>query len=144
MILFQIINEEDGGLHRRHASPSVRERNVPVTPQSSASLNVPGYGTSAIVAMDKSATLTARASVSSGMLLSQSKSLDRGSERSLESVLHSSKEKVSAIESLLRGLDISKHCSSGLRSSSLDLGIGVLLFNNESNFLLNWKISKCQ
>uniref|UniRef100_A0A803LAG8 TOG domain-containing protein n=1 Tax=Chenopodium quinoa TaxID=63459 RepID=A0A803LAG8_CHEQI len=123
-VIQRIINEEDGGLHRRHASPSVRERNVPNTPQSSASLNMPGYGTSAIVAMDKTATLSSRASVSSGMLLSQSKSLDKGSDRSLESVLNSSKEKVSAIESLLRGLDLSsKHNSSTIRSSSLDLGV---------------------
>jgi len=73
--LFQLITEEDGGLHRRHASPSVQERNVPFTPQSSASLNLPGYGTSAIVAMDKSVPLASRPSVSSGMLSSQSKSL---------------------------------------------------------------------
>ncbi|XP_057252134.1 CLIP-associated protein-like [Beta vulgaris subsp. vulgaris] len=72
--------------------------------------------------MDKTATLPSRASVSSGMLLS--KSLDKGSDRSLESVLNSSKEKVSAIESLLRGLDLSsKHNSSTARSSSLDLGV---------------------
>ncbi|KAJ8435283.1 hypothetical protein Cgig2_030038 [Carnegiea gigantea] len=123
-VIQRLITEEDGGLHRRHASPSVRDRNVPFTPQSSASLNLPGYGTSAIVAMDKSATLASRPSVSSGMLSSQSKSLHKGSDRSLESVLHSSKEKVSAIESLLRGLDISsKHNSSTLRSCSLDLGV---------------------
>lgn len=121
-VIQRIINEEDGGLHRRHASPSVRERNVPITPQSSAPLHLPGYGTSAIVAMDKTATLPSRASVSSGLLLS--KSLDKGSDRSLESVLNSSKEKVSAIESLLRGLDLSsKHNSSTVRSSSLDLGV---------------------
>ncbi|KAL2945478.1 CLIP-associated protein [Bienertia sinuspersici] len=111
-------------LYRGHASPSVRERHVPHTPQPSASMNVAGYGTSAIVAMDKTATLASRASVSSGMVSSQSKSLDKGSDRSLESVLNSSKEKVSAIESLLRGLDLSsKHNSSTIRSSSLDLGV---------------------
>ncbi|KAH9607642.1 hypothetical protein KSS87_014164 [Heliosperma pusillum] len=121
-VIQRIINEEDGGLHRRHASPSVRERNVPFTPQSSAPLNLPGYGTSAIVAMDRSATLAPRASVSSGMLLSQSKSLDKGPDRRLESVLNSSKEKVSAIENLLRGLDMSSKNSS-VRSSSLDLGV---------------------
>lgn len=136
----QIINEEDGGLHRRHASPSVRERNVPITPQSSAPLHLPGYGTSAIVAMDKTATLPSRASVSSGLLLS--KSLDKGSDRSLESVLNSSKEKVSAIESLLRGLDLSsKHNSSTVRSSSLDLGM-YNFFHIECEyiyFVLIWK-----
>ncbi|GAB4841292.1 hypothetical protein Ancab_022024 [Ancistrocladus abbreviatus] len=123
-VIQRIINEEDGGLHRRHASPSVRERNVAFTPHSSASVNLPGYGTSAIVAMDKSATLASGLSVSSGLLLSQSKSLAKGTERSLESVLHSSKQKVTAIESMLRGLELSnKHNSSTLRSSSLDLGV---------------------
>lgn len=73
--------------------------------------------------MDKTATLASRASVSSGMLLSQSKSLDKGSDRSLESVLSSSKEKVSAIESLLRGLDLTSKHNSTVRSSSLDLGM---------------------
>ncbi|GMH02532.1 hypothetical protein Nepgr_004371 [Nepenthes gracilis] len=122
-VIQRIINEEEGGLHRRHASPSVRDRNVAFTPQSSASLNLPGYGTSAIVAMDKCATLASGTSVSSGLLLSQSKSLGKGPERSLESVLHSSKQKVTAIESMLRGLDLSdKHNSSTLRSS-LDLGV---------------------
>ncbi|KAK9733851.1 hypothetical protein RND81_04G096800 [Saponaria officinalis] len=123
-VIQRIINDEDGGLHRRHASPLVRERNIPFTPQSSVSLNLPGYGTSAIVAMDKSATLASRASASSGVLLSQSKSLDKGPDRRLESVLNSSKEKVSAIENLLKGLDISsQHKSSSVRSSSLDLGV---------------------
>jgi CLIP-associating protein 1/2 len=61
--------------------------------------------------------------MSSGVLLSQAKPLGKGTERSLESVLHASKQKVSAIESMLRGLDLSnKHNSSALRSSSLDLG----------------------
>ncbi|KAL9228289.1 hypothetical protein vseg_003884 [Gypsophila vaccaria] len=122
-VIQRIINEEDGGLHRRHASPSVRERNISLMPQSSASSNLPGYGTSAIVAMDKSATLSSRASVSSGMMLSQSKSLDKGHDRSLESVLSSSKEKVSAIENLLRGLDMSSKHNSSIKSSSLDLGV---------------------
>ncbi|MCE0482353.1 hypothetical protein HAX54_041040 [Datura stramonium] len=52
-----------------------------------------------------------------GLLLSQTKPLGTGTERSLESVLHSSKQKVSAIESLLKGLDMSEKS----RSSSLDL-----------------------
>ena len=91
--------------------------------QASASSNLPGYGTSAIVAMDRSSTLSSGTSISSGVLLSQAKSLGKGTERSLESVLHASKQKVTAIESMLRGLDLSdKHNSSSLRSSSLDLG----------------------
>ncbi|GAB4830137.1 hypothetical protein Ancab_019778 [Ancistrocladus abbreviatus] len=123
-VIQRIINEEDGGLPRRHASPSVRERNTAFMPQSSASLNLAGYGTSAIVAMDKSATLASGTSVSSGLLLSQSKSFGKGTERSLESVLHSSKQKVTAIESMLRGLELSdKNNSSTLQSSSLDLGV---------------------
>lgn len=72
--------------------------------------------------MDRSSNLQSGTSLSVG-LLSQTKSLSKGTERSLESVLHASKQKVSAIESMLRGLDLSeKHNSSTLRSSSLDLG----------------------
>ncbi|GAB2214553.1 hypothetical protein Droror1_Dr00018905 [Drosera rotundifolia] len=122
-VMQRIINEEDGGLHRRHASPSLRERGVSHTSQS-PSLNVPGYGTSAIVAMDRNVTLSTGSSVSSSLHVSQSKSLGKGPDRSLESVLHSSKQKVSAIESMLRGLDLSdKHNASTIKSSSLDLGV---------------------
>uniref|UniRef100_A0A2N9HLU7 TOG domain-containing protein n=1 Tax=Fagus sylvatica TaxID=28930 RepID=A0A2N9HLU7_FAGSY len=124
-VIQRIINEEDGGIHRRHASPSIRDRGAPTsfTSQSSAPSNLSGYGTSAIVAMDRSSSLQSGTSLSSG-LLSQAKPLGKGTERSLESVLHASKQKVSAIESMLRGLDLSeKHNSSTLRSSSLDLGV---------------------
>ncbi|CAA0815256.1 CLIP-associated protein [Striga hermonthica] len=109
-IVQRVINDEDGGMHRRHASPSVRERSstMSLTSQTSAPKIIPGYGTSAIVAMDRSASL-----------VSQAKSTNKGTERSLESVLHSSKQKVSAIESMLRGLDVSGNS----RSSSLDLGV---------------------
>ncbi|GER46087.1 CLIP-associating family protein [Striga asiatica] len=109
-VVQRVINDEDGGMHRRHASPSVRERSstMPLISQTSASKIIPGYGTSAIVAMDRSASL-----------VSQAKSTSKGTERSLESVLHSSKQKVSAIESMLKGLDISGNS----RSSSLDLAI---------------------
>ncbi|XP_057742358.1 CLIP-associated protein-like [Arachis stenosperma] len=122
----RLINEEDGGMHRRHASPSIRDRTAltSLTSQASASSNLPGYGTSAIVAMDRSSSLSSGTSVSSGVLFSQAKSLGKGTERSLESVLNASKQKVSAIESMLRGLDLSdKRNSSALRSSSLDLGV---------------------
>lgn len=85
--------------------------------------NIPGYGTSAIVAMDRSASIASGTSLTSGLLLSQAKSMGKGGERSLESVLHSSKQKVTAIESMLRGLDISGKS----RSSSLDLGIYLYL-----------------
>ncbi|KAK4773433.1 hypothetical protein SAY87_028452 [Trapa incisa] len=119
----RIINEEDGGIHRRHASPSIRDRNSQISskPQTFTHATVPGYGTSAIVAMDRTSSLPASKSLSS-KLLSQTKTLSRGSERSLESVLHASKEKVSAIESMLRGLEMSeRHNHSAVRSSSLDL-----------------------
>ncbi|KAF9610773.1 hypothetical protein IFM89_024629 [Coptis chinensis] len=57
--------------------------------------------------------------LSSGLVLSQAKSLGKGTERGLESGLHASKQEVSAIESMLRGLDIS---DKPLRSTSLDHG----------------------
>lgn len=126
VMLLQVINDEDGGIHRRHASPSVRDRSsqMSFTPQAHAPSNLAGYGTSAIVAMDRNSSLTAGTSLSSGLLLSQAKPVGKGTERSLESVLHASQQKVTAIESLLRGLHASdKYNSSTLRSSSLDLGI---------------------
>ncbi|XVF81115.1 hypothetical protein PTKIN_Ptkin15bG0130400 [Pterospermum kingtungense] len=117
----RIINEEDGGMHRRHASPSVRDRNAQMsfTSQTSTTSNLHGYGTSAIVAMDRTSSLSSGTSLSSGLNLSQSKPLGKGAERTLESVLHASKQKVSAIESMLRGLDINEK----QRSTSLDLGV---------------------
>lgn len=135
-ICSQLINEEDGGIHRRHASPSVRERHSqPSFSQTSAPSNLPGYGTSAIVAMDRSSNLSTGGSLSSGLLLSQSKDVNKGSERSLESVLQSSKQKVSAIESMLRGLHISdRQNPAALRSSSLDLGIEFLSLREYSLF----------
>ncbi|KAK3415274.1 hypothetical protein EUGRSUZ_H00823 [Eucalyptus grandis] len=124
-VIQRIINEEDGGLHRRHASPSIRERSAHMSStHTSAHTGLPGYGTSAIVAMDRTSTLSSGTSLSSGLLLSQTKAAGKGAERSLESVLHSSKEKVSAIESMLRGLDVSdKRNPLALHSSSLDLGV---------------------
>ncbi|CAN7025925.1 unnamed protein product [Brassica oleracea var. botrytis] len=124
-VIQRLINEEEGGIHRRHASPSVRERHSqPSFSQTSAPSNLPGYGTSAIVAMDRSSNLSSGVSLSSGLLLPQSKDLNKGSERSLESVLQSSKQKVSAIESMLRGLHVSdRQDPAALRSSSLDLGV---------------------
>ena len=138
--LAQIVNEEDGGLHRRHASPSIRDRSAQTSfTQASAASHVPGYGTSAIVAMDRTSSLSSGTSLSSGLLLSQAKSLGKGTERSLESVLHASKQKVTAIESMLRGLELSdKQNPSALRSSSLDLGIKWLRL---SIFFLNHKLS---
>ncbi|XP_057483646.1 CLIP-associated protein isoform X2 [Actinidia eriantha] len=106
-VIQRVINDEDGGMHKRHASPSLRERSsqLSFTPQASAPSNIPGYGTSAIVAMDRSSSLSSGTSLSSGLLLSQAKPVGKGTERSLESVLHASKQKVTAIESMLRGVD---------------------------------------
>ncbi|XP_042048444.1 CLIP-associated protein-like isoform X1 [Salvia splendens] len=120
-VVQRVINDEDGGMHRRHASPSIRERssNMSFSTHASTPSNIPGYGTSAIVAMDRSGSLSSGTSLTSGLLISQAKSMGKGAERSLESVLHSSKQKVTAIESMLRGLDISERG----RSSSLDLGV---------------------
>ncbi|KAI3843578.1 hypothetical protein MKW92_019355 [Papaver armeniacum] len=112
------------GVHRRYASPSLRERGVPALHTPSQAPASTGYGIPAIVAMDRSASVNSSTSVSSGLLLSQAKSLGKGTERSLESVLHASKQKVTAIESMLRGLEMSdKHNSSTMRSTSLDLGV---------------------
>ncbi|XXG42694.1 hypothetical protein AAC387_Pa01g2909 [Persea americana] len=125
-VIQRVINEEDGGVHRRYASPSLRERGVqlPRTQSHTPASNLPGYSTSAIVAMDRSTSIASGTSLSSGSLLSQTKTVGKGAERSLESVLHSSKEKVSAIESMLRGLDMSEKLhSSATRSTSLDLGV---------------------
>ncbi|XP_021643742.2 CLIP-associated protein isoform X2 [Hevea brasiliensis] len=123
-VIQRIINEEDGGLHRRHASPSLRDRSAQLSFASQASTrNLPGYGTSAIVAIDRTSSLSSGTSLSSG-LMSEAKTLGKGTERSLESVLHASKQKVTAIESMLRGLEVSdKQNPSALRSSSLDLGV---------------------
>jgi CLIP-associating protein 1/2 len=83
-----------------------------------------GYGTSAIVAMDKSGAISSESSPScSHLLLSQSQKVSRA-ERSIESVLSPSKQKVSAIESLLKGVSMSDwHKFSAVHSTSLDLGI---------------------
>ncbi|KAG7014585.1 CLIP-associated protein [Cucurbita argyrosperma subsp. argyrosperma] len=124
LVIQRLINEEDGGIHRRHASPSLRDRGtmMSLNSQPSTGSSLPGYGTSAIVAMDRSSSLSSGTSLSSG-ILSQSKTSGDGPDRSLESVLHSSKQKVSAIESMLRGLDLSEKHNPNLRSSSLDLGV---------------------
>ncbi|XP_042467456.1 CLIP-associated protein-like isoform X1 [Zingiber officinale] len=125
----RLINEEDGSIHKRHASPSIRERGLQLSHSSSQasqafSTGIPGYGTSAIVAMDKGATSSVGTSLSSAGLLSQSKTLRKNPERTLESMLDASKQKVSAIESLLKGVSISgKQSFTSTRSTSLDLGV---------------------
>ncbi|XP_078427721.1 CLIP-associated protein [Wolffia australiana] len=121
----RMINE-DGGIQKRYISPSVRERVAPLARASTISIpsGLPGYGTSAIVAMDRSVSISSGSNLSYGgnMHLAQSKPIGKP-ERSLENVLHSSKQKVSAIESLLRGVSLSDSHSLSTRSGSLDLGV---------------------
>lgn len=133
----QLINDEDGGMHRRHASPALRERSsqISTNPQISVSSTLAGYGTSAIVAMDRKASVNSGPSFSSGLFSSQA-SVGKSTERSLESVLNASKQKVTAIESMLRGLDISEKG----RSVSLDLGISFDLLT----FLSSCYLYFCQ
>uniref|UniRef100_A0A0E0NHT7 TOG domain-containing protein n=2 Tax=Oryza rufipogon TaxID=4529 RepID=A0A0E0NHT7_ORYRU len=120
----RIINDEDGGLQKRYPSPSLREKGVQLSRASShaSGTHLAGYSTSAIVAMDKSAAISSESSLSSRSLLSQSKKIGRTAERSIESVLSSSKQKVSAIESLLKGVS-GRQNFSAMRSTSLDLGV---------------------
>lgn len=127
-------------MHRRHASPSLRDRSsqISLTPQTPTPSNLPGYGTSAIVAMDKSSSPASGMSPYSGLLFSQSKAVGQGTDRSLESVMQSSKQKVTAIESMLRGLDTSEKRISTLRSSSLDLGIVMTFTRNWGGSLFLW------
>lgn len=120
----QLINEEDGVVNKRYASPSLRERGGQLPHTQTRTTNLSGYG-AAIVAMDRSASIALGTTLSSGNLfLAQSKLCGKGTERSLESMLHASKQKVTAIERMLRGVDISEKLNSSVtRSSSLDLGI---------------------
>uniref|UniRef100_A0A0D9YUZ9 TOG domain-containing protein n=1 Tax=Oryza glumipatula TaxID=40148 RepID=A0A0D9YUZ9_9ORYZ len=120
----RIINDEDGGLQKRYPSPSLCEKGVQLSRASShaSGTHLAGYSTSAIVAMDKSAAISSESSLSSRSLLSQSKTIGRTAERSIESVLSSSKQKVSAIESLLKGVS-GRQNFSAMRSTSLDLGV---------------------
>ncbi|KAF8748083.1 hypothetical protein HU200_013062 [Digitaria exilis] len=100
----KIINDEDGGKHKRYPSLSLHEREVQLSRASShAGSTHFGVGTSAIIAMDKGGAISSESLSSSSLLLSQSKTIGRGAERSTESMLSSSKQKVSAIESLLKG-----------------------------------------
>ncbi|XP_031405587.1 CLIP-associated protein-like isoform X2 [Punica granatum] len=124
----RIINEEDRGFHRQYSSSSsICDRTsqmsfIHASPQTSS----PGYGTSAKVAIDRSTSLPYGTSLSSGLHPSQAKSLGKGAEGTLERVLHASKQKVTAIEKMLRGLKVSdKQNCLALRSSSLDLGVDL-------------------
>ncbi|PKU83203.1 CLIP-associated protein [Dendrobium catenatum] len=126
----RLINDEDGGIHKRYASPLLRDRGLQPSrvPSHAVTVNVPGFSTSAIVAMDRSSSVTSGMSLSTGThALSQMKLREKGSERSLESMLQASKQKVSAIESLLRGVSLSdKQRNSSTHSTSLDLVQGLI------------------
>ncbi|XP_074555696.1 CLIP-associated protein-like [Curcuma longa] len=125
-VIQRMLNEENGGMHRRYSSPSLLEKGGPLShaPSQSMSTSMPGYGTSAIVAMDKTSAILSGTSVSSSSLVSKSKSLGKNSERSLQSVLHASKQKVLAIEGLLKGDSMSeKKTLAAACSTSLDLAV---------------------
>lgn len=127
-------------MHRKYASPSLHERSSqlprsqPLVPSS-----VHGYGISSIVAMDKGTSLQSGASTTSisgasissdSLLVAHTKQVGQSTERSLESVLHASKQKVTAIESMLKGLNLSERANlSSTRSTSLDLGINNFFVN---------------
>ncbi|KAI0522493.1 hypothetical protein KFK09_004872 [Dendrobium nobile] len=74
--------------------------------------------------MDRSSRVTSAMSLSIGTpALSRMKLGEKGSERSLESMLQARKQKVSAIERLLRGVRLSdKQRNSSKQSTSFDLG----------------------
>ncbi|KAJ1279986.1 hypothetical protein BS78_04G197600 [Paspalum vaginatum] len=102
-----------------------------------------GYGVSTVVAMDKSAAISSGSSLlSSGPLLSQSKTIGRSAERSVESMLSSREQNVSAITSLLKGID---HPSSRYRPThsappASDLSIaGIDSSINSGSCLLDTK-----
>uniref|UniRef100_A0ACD5YMH7 Uncharacterized protein n=1 Tax=Avena sativa TaxID=4498 RepID=A0ACD5YMH7_AVESA len=121
----RIINDEDGGMHKRYPSSSLHEKGIQLSRASShaSGTHLTGYSSSSIVAMDKGATISSESSLPSSALLSQSKVTGRHAERSIESVLNSSKQKVSAIESLLKGVGSGRQNFSAVRSTSLDLGV---------------------
>ncbi|KAH7302208.1 hypothetical protein KP509_23G060800 [Ceratopteris richardii] len=100
-VIQRLINEEEGGLHKRYASPSFRDRSahqmkhsstVAGTQSASAGSQLVSFGATPIVAMDRT-----------GNLVTNSKA---SSERSLESVLQASQQQVNAIETMLKGMEI--------------------------------------
>ncbi|KAI0522494.1 hypothetical protein KFK09_004873 [Dendrobium nobile] len=116
-----------GGIHKRYASPLLRDRGLQPSrvPSHAVTMNVPGFATSAIVAMDRSSSVTSGMSLSTVTpALSRMKLREKGFERSLEIMLQASKQKVLAIERLLRGASLSdKQINSSTQSTSLDLGV---------------------
>ncbi|XVF29197.1 hypothetical protein REPUB_Repub15cG0099500 [Reevesia pubescens] len=123
----RIINDEDGALHRRHPSPSVRGRDIRKSHkafQAPTSTNLPGPGTSLVTTMDRNRAIAAGTTLSSGPFSSEVKSHGNGTERSFENMPRANKQRVSAIQNLLAGLDTSEKLKfQKNQSASLDLGV---------------------
>ncbi|OMO99320.1 CLIP-associated protein [Corchorus capsularis] len=123
----RMINDEDGGIQRRHPSPSIRGRELRKSNKAfhaPTSTNLPGVGTSLLTTMDRSRPVPVGTSLSSGPFPSEVKSLGNGTERSFESVQHANKQRVPAIQNMLAGLDISEKLNfQKKQSASLDLGV---------------------
>lgn len=108
--LSQLINEEDGGFHKRYASPAVRERGSyqhqqlrqPTAMPATQPTIVRGSAMSSYGPNDRNLNMISGAG--SGLL--QRKSAEAAPERSIESVLQASQQHVNAIETMLRGVDI--------------------------------------
>ncbi|MCO5575783.1 hypothetical protein L7F22_029588 [Adiantum nelumboides] len=118
-VIQRLINEEEGGLHKRYASPSLRDRNAHQIKHSgtgsqsaSAGSQLVSFGTTPIVAMDRT-----------GSLLPNNKP---PSERSLESVLQASQQQVNAIETMLKGMDVlEKGDLASIRSNGKEQGVSA-------------------
>lgn len=121
-VIQRLINEEEGGLHKRYASPSLRDRSANQSRHSSAvstslqsasaGSQLASFGPTPIVAMDRTGSLP----------ITQR----QPSERSLESVLQASQQQVNAIESMLKGMDILEKAdlSSSARPNAKDPASG--------------------
>ncbi|KAJ7565995.1 hypothetical protein O6H91_02G084300 [Diphasiastrum complanatum] len=121
-VIQRLILEEDGGFHKRYASPSVRDKgaqqarnatshSINVVPQSTAPSGTPiSFSTPASTDVDRNSN-----HVGLGPARIRNSSLDQKNlnehapERTLESILQSSQQQVNAIESMLRGLDLAEH-----------------------------------
>ena len=115
----QLINEEEGGIHKRYASPLLRDRTTQqqkhssavagVTQSASAGSQLVTVGPTPIVPMERT----------SSILPAQRAPADR----SLESVLQASQQQVNAIETMLKGMDVSeKNDLSSGRTNGKDQG----------------------
>ncbi|KAJ7559060.1 hypothetical protein O6H91_04G068100 [Diphasiastrum complanatum] len=121
-VIQRLILEEDGGFHKRYASPSFTDkgtqqaRNAPshssnVVPQPSAFGGTPiAYSTPASTDFERSSN---SASLGSNNIMNistnQKNLIEHASERTLESLLQSSQQRVNAIETMLRGIDLTEH-----------------------------------